>query len=437
MTNTAYVCKIQILYGGAWSGDESFTTTRSGDSCPPGGTLDPATDSCVVPFADQGKPCPDQSGTIPDIPKIYDKSGQCVLLSDADQETTCKFLGNASSTKNVQVKGTINDQGEAVPPPAVKDSGCAATIVKSDCVKVPAKIVKSAYSDQPAAIPGGAKCSVDINYTGAVANPVTPENLTAAKNDLCIDPAKCNLPEPQQSTEKKPCTYVSAPDGSQTCVSTSGIAKEGKTQCGTVNGVLTCSDSLAKPVSNGIIVWTKVNSEGLGDGKTKITKTDTMTSYSCGSGKSTCTSSTSTSTTVTIKDGNGNTESVTGSCTGSACPDKNGNPDGDGDGFGDCVGNDCAEDATIGGQDWYEKGDDTYSSVIGEFADGIKQTPVVSGLDNFLTVSVGGTCPVWQVSVWVFDIRLDQWCQSGIPWELIRAVVLACAAFLAFRIAFQ
>jgi len=74
---------------------------------------------------------------------------------------------------------------------------------------------------------------------------------------------------------------------------------------------------------------------------------------------------------------------------------------------------------------------------FGPLGDGIKQTPVVSGLDNFLTVSVGGSCPVWQVSVWVFDIRLDQWCQSGIPWELIRAVVLACAAFLAFRIAFQ
>ncbi len=369
---------------------------------------------------------------------VHDKSGQCVRLDTADQETTCKHLGHISLSKKVRVKGTINDQGEAVPPPSFKSLGCAADVnaTTAQCTIKPASMGKSS-GGVTLVNPPSATCTVDVKFNGQVASNITPENLAAEKNDLCLDESTCNLPEPQKSSEKKPCTYVSAPDGSQTCVSTSAFNTEGKSQCGTVNGKLVCSDSLAKPVGNGIIVATKVTTESLGDGSSKVTKTDEMTSYTCGSGKSTCTSSVSTSTTVTIKDGNGNTQSVTGTCTGSACPDKNGNPDGDGDGFGDCVGNDCAEDATIGGQDWYQKGEDTYSSVIGEFADGIKQTPVVSGLDNFLTVSVGGSCPVWQVSVWVFDIRLDQWCQSGIPWELIRAVVLACAAFLAFRIAFQ
>lgn len=390
-TGTTYLCPSTYISNGTTQ-NWNVTVYRFGDNCPAGSTYNATTRLCETPYADQGKLCPDQSGATADIPKIYDKGGQCVLFSDADQETTCKFLGNASTSKNVMVRGTINDQGEAVPPPAVKDSGCAATIVASQCVVVPAKIVKSNHSDQPAAIPGGAKCAVEIKYTGAVAAQVIPENLQAAKDDVCVDPGKCNLPEPQQNTEKKPCTYVTAPDGSQTCVSTSGIAKEGKTQCGTVNGVLTCSDSLAKPVGNGMIVWTKVNSVGLGDGKTQITKTDTMTTYSCGSGKSTCTSSNTTNTTITIKDGNGNTESVTGSCTGKACPDKNTNPDGDGDGFGDCIGGDCSQEEG-GSPDLPGMGEvDSYQVTTQKFYDRVKSSPIASSVSN-ISVPSGGSAP--------------------------------------------
>lgn len=411
--------------------------SRSG-TCDAGTTYDPSAGSCNAPFADQGKPCPDQTGSTSSLPMVYDKGGQCVRLDSADQETTCKHLGHISLTKkSVRVRGQIDDKGEAVPPPAFKAMGCAADVnaTTAKCTVTPAKV----RGDGPVQLvdPPSAVCTVDVVFNGKVANELPPTELQSQKEGLCLDQSKCNLPTPQQKTEEKPCVYVSASDGSQSCVRTSGVSKEGKTQCGTVNGVLTCSDSLAKPVSNGVIVWTKVNSEGLGDGKTKVVKTDKMTSYTCGAGKSTCTSSTTTNTTTTIKDGSGKTESVTGSCEGPACPDKNGNPDGDGDGFGDCTGDKCGDETTVGAQDWYQKGEDTYSSVLSGFSRSIKQTPVISGLNNFLKVNVGGTCPVWQVKAWVFDIRLDQWCGSSIPWELIRAVVLACAAFIAFRIAFQ
>lgn len=379
-----------------WNGSYygSLAVSRGGDSCPSGATYNTSTGACDAPFGDQGKPCPDQSGSTSSLPMVYDKGGQCVRLDAADQETTCKHLGHISLTKQrVRVRGTINDQGEAVPPPSFKALGCAADVnaTTAQCTVKPASVGKSvsgiAFVNPPTAV-----CIVDVKFNGDVATNISPENLAAEKNDLCLDETKCNLPEPQQSTEKKPCTYVSAPDGSQTCVSTSGVTKEGKTQCGTVNGVFTCSDSMAKPTSEGIIVSTKVNSEGLGDGKTKITKTDTMTSYSCGSGKSTCTSSNTTNTTITIKDGAGNTESVTGTCTGSACPDKNGNPDGDGDGFGDCVSGNCSEEEG-GSPDLPGMGEvDSYQVTTQKFYDRVKSSPIASSVSN-ISVPTGGTAP--------------------------------------------
>lgn len=391
-SGTNYSCKLYFVSGGGAFSDVNFS--RFGDSCPSGATWDAAKGQCNAPYADQGKPCPDQSGSTSSLPMVYDKGGQCVRLDAADQETTCKHLGHISLTKKrVPVRGTINDQGEAVPPPSFKSLGCAADVNAStaQCTIKPASMGKSS-GGVTLVNPATAVCTVDVVFNGQVANNITPENLSAEKNDLCLDETKCNLPEPQKSSEKKPCTYVGAPDGSQTCVSTSAFATEGKSQCGTVNGKLVCSDSLAKAIGNGIIVWTKVNSEGLGDGKTKVTKTDTMTSYTCGSGKSTCTSSDTTNTTITIKDGNGNTESVTGTCTGKACPDKNTNPDGDGDGFGDCTGGDCSQEEG-GSPDLPGMGEvDSYQVTTQKFYDRVNSSPIASSVSN-ISVPSGGSAP--------------------------------------------
>lgn len=240
-------------------------------------------------------------------------------------------------------------------------------------------------------------------------------------------------PNPQVTVEDKPCVYSASGD-TQTCTSEKSNEKEGQ-YCGTVNGVKTCVDS--KPTKDGISIQTTVKTETKPDGSKVTTKTDVATKTNC-TGAGQCSSTSTTTTTTTNTDSSGATTGTTGSCTGEACPDKNTNPDGDGDGFGDCTGTDCGDEAGEGGaSDFYQPGDDTYASVIESFADSVSQIPVVAGVDNFLTFTPSGACPVYTVDTWVFSVRLDQWCTgSTIPWELIKAVILACCGFYAFRIAF-
>lgn len=258
-------------------------------------------------------------------------------------------------------------------------------------------------------------------------------STTGTGTEIQDNAAQEPRPDPQVITEDKPCVYSGTGD-TQTCISSKGEEKEGQ-YCGTVNGVKTCVDS--KPTKNGIEIQTTFKTETQPDGSKTTTKTDVATKTTC-TGAGQCSSTSTTTTTTTKTDGSGKTTSVTGSCTGEACPDKNANPDADGDGFGDCIGDDCGDGEGGGANDWYEPGDDTYASVIGDFADAVSDIPVVAGVDNFLTFTPSGACPVYSVDAWVFNIRLDQWCTgSTIPWELIKAVILACCAFVAFRIAFM
>ena len=284
---------------------------------------------------------------------------------------------------------------------------------------------------------GKHKCVVEGPYNGQF-NPNGEDNLDNCPTQDCTtkppETPKPEVPKPETSTDSKPCNYASV-NGALECVSSSIENKEGTKNCGTFNGAWQCVK--VPPTSNGISILTKVTTESTPDGGTKTTKTDTATQTKCTDiGK--CTTSTTTNVNVTIKDGQGNTTSTTGTCKGDNCPDKNGNPDANGDGFGDCVGDDCGEDeeTKVGAQDWYQEGEDTYASVLGDFADRVANIPVVAGVDNFLSVTPTGACPVWQVDAWVFHIRLDQFCQGEIPWDLIRSIVIGCFAFLTFRIAF-
>jgi len=237
--------------------------------------------------------------------------------------------------------------------------------------------------------------------------------------------------DPETVKEDKPCVYSSS-GGAQVCESKTSEETEGQS-CGTVNGVQTC---LSKPPSkNGIDIRTEVTTETNADGSTTTTKKDTATATTC-KGVNNCTTKTATTTTTTKKDATGNTTSVGSTCTGDACPDRNTDPDGNGDGLGDCAAG--SKDCGAGrgeGQDWYTPGDDTFASVLTQFSAAVKQTPIASQTTQFLTFSASGSCPQWSVSVWVFDIDIDQLCSGKIPWDAIKAVVLAAAAFLAFRIA--
>jgi hypothetical protein len=75
-------------------------------------------------------------------------------------------------------------------------------------------------------------------------------------------------------------------------------------------------------------------------------------------------------------------------------------------------------------------------TVMQGFTDRVQSSAVVQATDRFFTMNVGGSCPVWSVNAWVFTIVIDQHCSNNIPWAAIRAVLLACAGFVAFRWAF-
>ncbi|NMY53509.1 hypothetical protein HBN63_21430 [Pseudomonas sp. WS 5011] len=358
--------------------------------------------------------------------------------------------GSVCNTSCDSPKTMINGQCVApAPDPCVSKSGSPQEFTKSGSSGDGYGTISGGYvaGVQSACFGGCAVNTSDQKCTGTVSGLYTCRgtayhsgqscSTTGTGTEIQDNAAQEPRPDPQVITEDKPCVYSGTGD-TQTCVSSKGEEKEGQ-YCGTVNGVKTCVDS--KPTKNGIEIQTTFKTETQPDGSKTTTKTDTATKTTC-SGAGQCSSTSTTTTTTTKTDSNGKTTSVTGSCTGEACPDKNGNPDGDGDGFGDCIGDDCGDGEGGGANDWYEPGEDTYASVIGEFADAVSDIPVVAGVDNFLTFTPSGACPVYTVQVSIFGspitLRLDQWCTgSTIPWELIKAVILACCAFFAFRIAFM
>lgn len=320
------------------------TASRRGDSCPEGATYNAATGACDAPPPNVGEECEDQTGAgtlangSPD-PMIVGLSGSCTRFTESEPTAACTYLKNTKDpVKLTRIKGTVNyDTGAAVPPARTSVGPCEMSVVSSSCV-VPAAKQKDGVSLAPTF----SVCDVTVEYSGRPAAVIPPDGGLAHKNDICIDPTKCNLPEPTVEKESKPCIYVTDAEGRQVCTSFQWEGKQGEIKCGTVNGTFTCSDELKKPVSGGIEIATNVKTEATADGKTKITKTDKLTETNCkGATGQGCTAKSTTSVSIIIKDGSGQTESTTGTCTGPHCPDKNTNPDGDGDGFGDCTGDDC------------------------------------------------------------------------------------------------
>jgi len=237
-------------------------------------------------------------------------------------------------------------------------------------------------------------------------------------------------PEPQNFKDEQPCIY--ATDGSkEVCTSSKTDEVEGQICATLEDGSEFCTTKL--PEKNGIDISTEVTKETLADGSVKTTKKDTATVTNC-VGVNNCTTTKAETTKTTTEDANGNKTGESSTCKGEACPGK-GNPDSDGDGVGDCTGDDCGAGGGGEGQDWYTPTGDTFGSVLTEFVGKVQQTPVASQTSSFLTFRATGSCPRWSVSVWVFDIDIDQLCNGDIPWNAIKAVILAAAGFFAFRIA--
>lgn len=344
-------------------------------------------------------------------PKVLNpETGGCEAPPEPEPDL-CAAKGGSSfnfSKSNSQADNyvTVNN-GFGIPNTEACYGGCAASTTDQKCT------IQTS---------GAYRCAGTAYYTGS--------KCTTAPNVDFSDFQ--DRPQPETTTDETPCQYIQGPDGVLRCDSEFTTQKEGQ-YCGEVNGVKTCVDS--KPTKNGVNIKTEVKTETKPDGSTTTTKTDTATHTKC-TGANQCTSTTTTTKTVIEKDANGKTNSVKGTCTGPACPDKNTNPDGDGDGFGDCITGDCAAEEGGSGEGWYESKDDSYASVLGDFRDRVAALPVVTGITSFLTFNPSGSCPGETINAWVFTIQLDQWCGNQIPWNFIAAIILSVAAIMSFRIAF-
>lgn len=84
----------------------------------------------------------------------------------------------------------------------------------------------------------------------------------------------------------------------------------------------------------------------------------------------------------------------------------------------------------------YEQGDRTIDSIFGEFSTAMEGAVVVTGITDFFTIDMAGSCPVWSVQTGIFDVTIDQLCSDQIPWDLIYGIMIAVASLLAARIAF-
>lgn len=399
---------------------------RIGDSCPAGSTYDPVTYQCKVTAA-AGSACVGSGQASSGFGFIINIDGQCVDYVNADLPSQCKNLGGTSAPHTLYVN--FDDDGNPINPPPITAGGCAAVAAGvSHCVKAPKRVFPTGGSIQPT----GNKCKVLVSFTGAVGGdgnklPVVG-NAPGDGNALCKGDCPDVPPAPVQN-DTKPCTYVEDGEGRKVCASSNFNYTPGNSSCGTVNGTFQCVGKA--PTTNGISIGTTISETTNPDGTKTSVKKDTATQIVCNSPKP-CVSNVTTNTTTTTYNSNGAKTGQSTSCTGPACS-TDGKGDKDGDGLSDCVVGKCEEGTPVGGQDWYEKGEETYGSAFQSFADRVSASPVMKAGDKFFAFNPGGSCPVWSVNTWVFSITLDQHCSTDIPWDAIKAIIIACASFVAFR----
>ncbi|ARS48997.1 hypothetical protein PSMEN_11580 [Ectopseudomonas mendocina] len=107
-----------------------------------------------------------------------------------------------------------------------------------------------------------------------------------------------------------------------------------------------------------------------------------------------------------------------------------------------CVGQMCDGPAYV---DQYEPTDVTKEEAIDSYMSRIQSIPIIAAVSGIFSVSVDGSCPVWEVNTsfnvvdsnMPINLRFDHLCLSWVialkPW--IQAVMFAVCAMLAVRIA--
>ncbi|MDV3443221.1 hypothetical protein R0G64_27795 [Pseudomonas otitidis] len=428
-------CFYEELYWGSWI-ERRLDISSDSASCVPPSEYDPNTGGCSEPVANVGSRCGDMDGT--GYPRIINSSGECVQAVRADIAAFCKFHGQDEGYKDSTLTDVLvqkDPNGNPIQPTDTAQFGCSVKVTGANCTTPPPD---ETCADGVCVIKErSAVCTLNVHHTGEVFNNKADPGVLA--NARCVS-GNCLPPPPKQQTKQEPCTYVSTGPNSVACVSSQFFTKEGQSQCGTVNGVLTCRNDMPKPVSGGIKISTDVKTETLPDGSTKTTKTDKRTDTKCvGMALVNCISGVTTSSTVTIKDGNGKVTSTTGSCTGKLCPDSNTNPDADGDGFGDCVGGDCTNLGGEGGEGAGVKHPELgevpgFGEALTTFEDSVSNGPIPTALRGFRAPS-GGQCPSGNVDVFFGHLDFSAHCELVQEQEpLIRLIAKLAWAFLAMMI---
>lgn len=316
--------------------------SRIGNNCPVGTTLNATTGLCDLPACPVGQSRNNDNICAPivcpvinqSIESVYSpSSASCVLFPNLPPIEFCEFSkGKGTGATEVTADSNSPDGPLGITDPI---TFCAMKVTKAECTSKinpsPESLAKGSYT-----------CKLSGEYTGQYLPEVTKHPDSYCPSGSCTEtppptpePPK---PEPQRKLEDKPCVLTGS--NPKTCTSSKTDNKEGTSNCGTVNGSWICA--VSNPSHNGIEIGTKIESTTTAD-ITTTTKTDTANVTSC-KNIGDCKVTTTTKTTTTKTDGTGATTSVTGTCTGPSCPDKNGNPDGDGDGFGDCVGDKCGDE---------------------------------------------------------------------------------------------
>ncbi len=363
-------CRL-VTNGNIYDGIEVI---RAGSGCTLPSVLNPSTGSCEAPEPDECE-------------------------AKKDQSTTFTKSGRAPDSYAI-----VLPQGLLGPNQSACFSSCVVSTADQKC-----KVNKAGqYTCQGVAYYTGQKCT------------------TGPEVDFTDSPKE---PEPETITKDKPCQYIEQADGTLRCDSEKSTEKEGQ-HCGEVNGVKKCVDT--KPTKNGIDIKTEVKTETKPDGSTTTTKTDTATHTTC-SGINSCTSTTTTTTTTTEKDANGKTNSISGTCTGAACPDKNTNPDGDGDGFGDCATGDCSESGggPLGSPELEEVSG--FGESTDDFVNRVGASPIFTAIDG-ISLNGSGSCSMSSATTSIGKISADSFCDNSHWLDPLYYIFLAIHALAAVRV---
>lgn len=253
--------------------------------------------------------------------------------------------------------------------------------------------------------------------------------------------------------------YIDLPDGQRLgALASTGWACKGTTQtatepdnstgkgkpedkkkppCDAAQGVLTDSLGAIKCIPEGIPsrkpeVEKKKKTETYPDNSTKTTETTTTTDPATGASDTT--------TTTTSTGGLSGSSGTSTSSEQTTGKDKNGDGKGDGgggcDSSGKCGGGGRGEYPGFDGL--YEKGEKTFSSVLSDFSNGVKDSGMGKAVTGFFKLnSFGGSCPAWSVNVEFLKTSLDigqYFCNStAINYlQMFGNVLLIVVSFIAF-----